>query len=111
MKLILNELQPHSGQVSVHGSVSYASQEPWLFSGSVRDNIVFGDVYDDDKYHRVTRACALLKDFEQLPYGDKTLVGERGMALSGGQCARVSLARYASIFGFSNECSFILNKN
>jgi len=59
----------------------------------VRNNILFGQSYDKDKYQNVVNMCALTKDFEQLPYGDKTLVGERGTALSGGQRARINLAR------------------
>lgn len=93
LKLILGEMKPTSGQILVNGNVTYASQEPWLFAGSVRNNILFGEPYDEEKYRKVTRACQLSKDFEQLPHGDKTLVGERGTSLSGGQCARVNLAR------------------
>lgn len=77
----------------VYGNVSYASQEPWLFSGSVRNNILFGQPFEQNKYNRVIKACCLLEDFDQLPYGDRSLVGENGSALSGGQCARVNLAR------------------
>ncbi|KAK1124889.1 hypothetical protein K0M31_006239 [Melipona bicolor] len=73
--------------------ISYASQEAWLFSGSVRDNILFGQPYDKERYMAVTRACALIKDFQQLPYGDMSNVGEGGSSLSGGQKARVNLAR------------------
>lgn len=89
----MGELQPSRGQIYVNGSVSYASQEPWLFSGSVRHNILFGEPYDKEKYREVTKVCALLKDFEQLPQGDKTIVSEKGASLSGGQRARVNLAR------------------
>ncbi|KAI5634802.1 ABC transporter domain-containing protein [Phthorimaea operculella] len=87
------ELPALSGQVSVHSSVSYACQEPWLFPSNVRDNILFGLPYDADKYRRVCRVCALEKDFKQFPFGDQTLVGERGVSMSGGQRARVNLAR------------------
>lgn len=73
--------------------VSYASQEPWLFSGSVRTNILFGQPMDRKRYNYVCKKCALERDFEQLPNGDKTIVGERGQSLSGGQKARISLAR------------------
>ncbi|KAJ8684192.1 hypothetical protein QAD02_019984, partial [Eretmocerus hayati] len=93
LKLITGELRANTGQVFIRGKISYASQEPWLFAASVRDNILFGELYCKEKYHRVTEACCLLEDFEQLPYGDRTLVGERGASLSGGQCARVNLAR------------------
>lgn len=73
--------------------ISYASQEPWLFGGTVRDNILFGQIFDKVRYNEVTRVCALLKDFQQFPQGDMTIVGERGVSLSGGQRARINLAR------------------
>ncbi|KAI4497628.1 hypothetical protein M0802_007168 [Mischocyttarus mexicanus] len=93
LQLILGELKITHGQIYVKGSISYASQESWLFAGTVRTNILFGQPYDQTKYQKVVKACALLKDFEQLPHGDKTLVGDRGTALSGGQRARINLAR------------------
>lgn len=73
--------------------MSYASQEPWLFTGTVRQNILFGLPMDKHRYRTVVKKCALERDFELLPYGDKTIVGERGASLSGGQKARISLAR------------------
>lgn len=73
--------------------MSYASQEPWLFSGTVRSNILFGQPMNKERYNKVVRKCALERDFELFPYGDKTIVGERGQSLSGGQKARISLAR------------------
>ncbi|XP_046426197.1 ATP-binding cassette sub-family C member 4-like isoform X1 [Neodiprion fabricii] len=108
LHLVLGELPIRAGRLSLfaggNGSktkiidtrdirISYASQDPWLFSGSVRDNILFGQPFDKERYHEVIRVCALLKDFEQLPQGDLSFVGERGAALSGGQKARVNLAR------------------
>ncbi|XP_029155458.1 multidrug resistance-associated protein 4-like isoform X2 [Nylanderia fulva] len=93
LQAILGELKPSHGQIHVSGKISYASQEPWLFAGTVQSNILFDQPYDKDKYQRVVKACALLRDFEQLPYGDKTLVSDRGTVLSGGQRARINLAR------------------
>ncbi|CAG2116509.1 unnamed protein product, partial [Medioppia subpectinata] len=90
---ILNEISVVSGRVVVRGRVSYAPQESWAFIASVRQNILFGSQYNEEKYNRVVKACALDTDFQLLPFGDKTLVGERGLALSGGQKARISLAR------------------
>lgn len=93
LQTILGELPVESGELVVNGKVSYASQEPWLFSGSVRQNILFGTPMDSVRYKTVVRKCALNRDFELWPNGDKTIVGERGMSLSGGQKARINLAR------------------
>ncbi|CAG5018016.1 unnamed protein product [Parnassius apollo] len=94
LQLILSELEPSHGTVSLGGArISYASQEPWLFVAAVRQNILFGLPYDRVRYKKVVSACALLRDFELLPAGDATLVGERGISLSGGQRARIGLAR------------------
>jgi ATP-binding cassette subfamily C (CFTR/MRP) protein 4 len=93
LQCILRELPLTSGTLTVTGKVAYTSQEPWIFGGSVRDNILFGSDYEPDKYDRVLRSCALERDLSLLPYGDSTLVGDRGISLSGGQKARVNLAR------------------
>ncbi|XP_013195016.2 ATP-binding cassette sub-family C member 4 [Amyelois transitella] len=94
LQLILGELVPSHGVVSLGDArISYASQEPWLFVGSVRQNILFGLPYDPVRYKKVVSACALVRDFELLPAGDATMVGERGSSLSGGQRARIGLAR------------------
>ncbi|XP_075166626.1 putative multidrug resistance-associated protein lethal(2)03659 [Haematobia irritans] len=93
IQTILGELPPVSGTISVNGTVSYASQDPWLFTGTVRQNILFGQPMDRRRYNITVKKCALERDFELLPYGDKTIVGERGASLSGGQKARINLAR------------------
>ncbi|EDW28514.1 GL18906 [Drosophila persimilis] len=93
IQAILGELRSESGEIKVNGSMSYASQEPWLFSGTVRQNILFGQPMDRRRYTKVVKKCALERDFELLPFKDKTIVGERGASLSGGQKARISLAR------------------
>lgn len=74
--------------LQINGKIAYASQEPWLFAGSVRQNILFGRKMDQFRYDRVVKVCQLKRDFALLPYGDKTIVGERGISLSGGQRAR-----------------------
>jgi ATP-binding cassette, subfamily C (CFTR/MRP), member 4 len=89
LETILQELPLESGRVLVNGSVSYASQEPWVFSGSVRQNILFGEKLQKDHYNTVIKSCALLTDFEQFPHGDDSIIGERGSSLSGGQKARI----------------------
>lgn len=65
----------------------------WLFTGTVRSNILFGEEYDRERYRRVIKKCALERDLSLLPNGDQTIVGERGASLSGGQKARIGLAR------------------
>ncbi|KAJ8955573.1 hypothetical protein NQ318_001403 [Aromia moschata] len=91
--VILSELPVSKGYLHVNGIVSYASQEPWIFPGTIKDNILFGQDMDAGKYARVCQVCALERDFSMLPYGDESIVGERGVLLSGGQKARVNLAR------------------
>nr|CAD7414304.1 unnamed protein product [Timema poppensis] len=93
LQILLGELPLSSGSMSLRGEVSYASQEPWLFVGTVRQNILFGQPYQPKRYKEVVRVCALTRDFELFPNGDKTIVGERGVSLSGGQRARINLAR------------------
>jgi ABC-type multidrug transport system fused ATPase/permease subunit len=93
LQAILGELALSGGSINVSGKISYASQEPWVFASTVRQNIVFGRPFERTRYKEVVRVCALEQDFKQLPYGDLTLVGERGSSLSGGQKARISLAR------------------
>lgn len=90
---ILGDLYKVSGNVEVRGTVAYASQQTWVLNATVKENIVFGYRYDSDFYEKTVKACALLDDFAQLPDGDETVVGERGISLSGGQKARVALAR------------------
>ncbi|KAI1790046.1 P-loop containing nucleoside triphosphate hydrolase protein [Ganoderma leucocontextum] len=88
----------HSGEHSTvnfprTGGVAFAAQESWVMAASIRDNILFGERYDEDRYHDVLAACALEEDIESFEAHDETMVGERGITLSGGQKARVTLAR------------------
>lgn len=93
LNLILRELPVLSGQMEVSGKIAYASQQPWIFVDSIRNNILFGRPYIKYKYDEVARICALQKDFLQFSHGDLTFVGENGISLSGGQKARINLAR------------------
>ncbi|XP_012536071.1 multidrug resistance-associated protein 4 isoform X2 [Monomorium pharaonis] len=93
LSAILGEISLTQGEVQVNGSVSYAGQEAWVFGATVRQNILFGQSYERKRYQKVVKACALERDFKQFPQGDQTVVGERGSSLSGGQKARINLAR------------------
>nr|XP_020732967.1 multidrug resistance-associated protein 4-like [Odocoileus virginianus texanus] len=90
---LLGELPPSQGQVIVRGRIMYVSQQPWVFSGTVRSNILFGKKYEEERYEKVIQACALEEDLQLLKENDLTEIGERGTLLSEGQKARVSLAR------------------
>ena len=92
---ILGELPLHQGLVSCRGKIAYVGQKPWVFYGTVKENILFGKAIDPHSYNMVLEACDLQKDIRKFPNGDETLVGERGTILSGGQKARVGLARAA----------------
>lgn len=89
LQAILKELPLEAGAISVNGVVAYAAQEPWIFAGSARQNILFGQEMNRHRYDDVVKVCALTKDFEQLEFGDRTVIGEKGTSLSGGQKARV----------------------
>ncbi|GJJ70301.1 ATP-binding cassette, subfamily C (CFTR/MRP), member 4 [Entomortierella parvispora] len=75
--------------------MSYSAQSPWIFAGTIRSNILFGSQFDQARYDRVIKACELTRDLSLFPEGDDTIIGEKGVTLSGGQRARVSLARAA----------------
>ncbi|VDC03809.1 unnamed protein product [Peniophora sp. CBMAI 1063] len=75
------------------GGVAYAAQESWVQNETIRDNILFGAPYDEVRYKKVIHQCALKRDLSLFDSGDKTEVGEKGLTLSGGQKARVTLAR------------------
>ncbi|PPQ62804.1 hypothetical protein CVT24_000498 [Panaeolus cyanescens] len=102
---ILGELTLVSGRIIMskepsrvdeHGlmhAISYAAQTPWLRHQSIKDNILFGYPLDEERYEAVVECCALKPDLEMLEDGDATEIGARGVSLSGGQKARVALAR------------------
>ncbi|OBA20261.1 hypothetical protein METBIDRAFT_44026 [Metschnikowia bicuspidata var. bicuspidata NRRL YB-4993] len=93
LQCLLGDLYKLDGEAKIHGSVAYVSQVPWIINGTVRENILFGHKYDPQFYQKVLDACALSVDLKILPKKDKTEVGEKGISLSGGQKARLSLAR------------------
>ncbi|XP_063924523.1 probable multidrug resistance-associated protein lethal(2)03659 [Zophobas morio] len=93
LQTILQELLIVDGILSLNGLISYASQNPWVFSATIQENIIFNETFNQTKYLTVLKICALEYDISLFSHGDKTLVGERGAMLSGGQKARINLAR------------------
>uniref|UniRef100_A0A0E0DN39 ABC transporter C family member 13 n=1 Tax=Oryza meridionalis TaxID=40149 RepID=A0A0E0DN39_9ORYZ len=90
---MLGEIPRMSGSVAMSGSIAYVPQTPWIQSGTVRDNILFGKPMNNEEYDRAIRCCALDKDMENFPHGDLTEIGQRGLNMSGGQKQRIQLAR------------------
>ncbi|KAF9326067.1 Multidrug resistance-associated protein 1 [Podila minutissima] len=92
---IIGDMYKHKGRVRVYGQLAYVPQQAWIINASLRENILFGNALDQERYDRITAAVGLIPDFKMLPAGDLTEIGERGINLSGGQRQRVSLARAA----------------
>ncbi|KAI7871902.1 multi drug resistance-associated protein MRP [Spinellus fusiger] len=93
MNALLGDMVRVEGEVVLRGSVAYVPQQPWIMNATLRDNIVFGHRWDSVFYDKVIEACSLKSDIKILSSGDQTEIGERGINLSGGQKARISLAR------------------
>ncbi|CAI9088256.1 OLC1v1022537C1 [Oldenlandia corymbosa var. corymbosa] len=131
LSCVLGEMPKLSGTIKLCGTKAYVAQSPWIQSGTIEENILFGKEMEREKYDRVLDACSLKKDLEILSCGDQTLIGERGINLSGGQKQRIQIARAlyhdADIYLFDdpfsavdahtgthlfNECilGFLLNK-
>ncbi|XP_031634328.1 multidrug resistance-associated protein 4-like [Contarinia nasturtii] len=93
MQVLLKELPLIQGTMGINGTVSFSSQVSWTFTSTIRQNITFGQAMNRTRYDEVTKSAALNKDFKQFSNGDMTLIGENGAGLSGGQKARINLAR------------------
>ncbi|KAI0313275.1 P-loop containing nucleoside triphosphate hydrolase protein [Amylostereum chailletii] len=90
---IIGDIRKVEGEVNLYGTVAYACQNPWIMSATIRDNILFSHEYEEEFYNLVLDACALRPDLALMAKGDLTEVGEKGITMSGGQRARISLAR------------------
>lgn len=90
---LAGDMRKTAGSVLFGASRAFCPQYAWIQNASVRDNIVFGRGFDRELYDHVTQACALRADFDMLPDGDKTEIGERGITVSGGQKQRINIAR------------------
>ncbi|XP_015735755.1 multidrug resistance-associated protein 1-like isoform X2 [Coturnix japonica] len=105
LSALLGEMEKLEGTVHRRGSVAYLAQQAWIQNGSLQENILFGTDLNRSYYELVLESCALLPDLEQLPNGDQTEIGERGVNISGGQKQRVSLARAV----YSNADLYLLD--
>ncbi|KAJ7607370.1 multidrug resistance-associated ABC transporter [Roridomyces roridus] len=95
LQAMIGEMRRTDGTVAFGGSIAYVPQTAWIRNATLRQNVVFGQDDDEEKFRKVIKACSLEHDLEVLPHGEDTEIGERGINLSGGQKARVSLARAA----------------
>ncbi|KAG0215881.1 hypothetical protein BGX33_000740 [Mortierella sp. NVP41] len=93
LQAMVGNMMKSRGEVIRGATISYASQTPWIQNATIMDNILFDTPMEKERYWRVIKACSLERDLTQLASGDKTEIGERGVNLSGGQKARLSLAR------------------
>ncbi|KAL9114618.1 MAG: hypothetical protein Q9227_001296 [Pyrenula ochraceoflavens] len=94
LQALLGELDFKGGEYRRPGQMmAYCAQTPWLQSMSIRENILFASPYEEIRYKQVLDACALIPDMASFKNGDLSLIGENGIGLSGGQRARVALAR------------------
>lgn len=90
---LIGEMRTTSGSVKFGGSVAYCSQMAWIQNATVKDNVLFGRDYNEERYWNAIRNASLMSDLELLPDGDLTEIGEKGINLSGGQKQRVNIAR------------------
>ncbi|KAF8929221.1 Multidrug resistance-associated protein 1, partial [Haplosporangium bisporale] len=95
LSALMGDMYKVDGVVKVFGGIAYVPQQAWIINATLKDNILFGQPFDQEKYDRIVFASGLVPDFVMLPAGDQTEIGERGINLSGGQKQRVSLARAA----------------
>lgn len=93
LMMILGELEASEGKIRHSGRISFCSQFSWIMPGTIKENIIFGVSYDEYRYKSIVKACQLQEDISKFAGKDHTVLGEGGVTLSGGQRARISLAR------------------
>ncbi|XP_066541768.1 multidrug resistance-associated protein 5 [Hoplias malabaricus] len=102
---ILGQMTLLEGTLAVNGDFAYVAQQAWILNATLRDNILLGKDYEEERYQAVLSACCLRPDLAILPNSDLTEIGERGANLSGGQRQRISLARAL----YSNRDIYVLD--
>ncbi|KAJ3212921.1 hypothetical protein HDU82_003404 [Entophlyctis luteolus] len=93
LQAIIGDMIGSGGSAKVFGKIGYCPQQYWLQNISLRENVLFGFPFDETRYNEVIQCCGLSKDLEILPFRDMSVIGDKGVTLSGGQAARVNLAR------------------
>ncbi|KAI9352834.1 P-loop containing nucleoside triphosphate hydrolase protein [Obelidium mucronatum] len=93
LSAILGDLEKSNGKISAQGSIAYCTQQPWIRTGTVEDNVTFGLPLDEEKLQRAVACTSLQSDLAIMSAGMKTVLGEKGTSVSGGQKTRIALAR------------------
>ncbi|OCH88007.1 multidrug resistance-associated ABC transporter [Obba rivulosa] len=95
LQALIGEMRRTRGSCTFSSKMAYVPQAAWIMNATLRENVLFGQPDDEQKFREIITACSLEHDLEMLPHGENTEIGEKGINLSGGQKARVSLARAA----------------
>ncbi len=90
---IMEEAQKVKGESKIQGSIAYVEQEPFIYPGTIKENITMGLVFDENRFSEAIKVSQLVHDMHLFDNGTETVIGERGVNISGGQRARISLAR------------------
>ncbi|ORY48141.1 P-loop containing nucleoside triphosphate hydrolase protein [Rhizoclosmatium globosum] len=93
LSAILGDLEMSSGQIAANGSIAYCTQQAWIQTGTVEENVLFGNPLNQEKLDLAVTCTCLQSDLANMPSGIKTVLGEKGTSVSGGQKTRIALAR------------------
>ncbi|KAJ3318494.1 hypothetical protein HDV06_000427 [Boothiomyces sp. JEL0866] len=111
LSAILGHTYKKEGEVIVRGTIAYVPQSAWMINATLKENILFGEEFDEEFYHATIQACGLVPDLQSLAAGDMTEIGEFGINLSGGQKQRIAIARAvysrADIYLFDDALSAV----
>ncbi|CAG7785093.1 unnamed protein product, partial [Allacma fusca] len=93
LEAVAGSLNSEQGSCNVLRSIAFVPQEPWILKDTLRNNILFGEIFEQSRFGEVVKACCLTSDFQKFPHGDLSEARDRGSNLSGGQKQRIGLAR------------------